>query len=171
MKSPKSFMNNGRIARSTKCLLLLMVCLTTLYQFLLNWKIASSGKISASTFSTTIPLQSQLQSQPLSLSELQVKWDHYPAVITHQSSASASKNNFIRPKYGILMGGTSDYFRKVIQSGDSDGRGHDLSSVMVSTCVAKLYAMNQGYAFKIVKNLENVSTRVYGPCPANKMSA
>lgn len=74
------------------------------------------------------------------------------------------------------MGGTSDYFRQqtALQSaGDSfrDGRSHDVSSVTVTTCIAKLYAMNMGYAFKLVTNLENVSSRIYGPCPAEKMSA
>ena len=115
--------------------------------------------------------QLQTHTQAASPSERRAEWDHYPSAFRPVDSQKGRKRKNIRPRYGILMGGTSDYFRQVFQSGDMDGRGHDLSSVMVSTCIAKLYAMNMGYAFKLVTNLENVSTRKYGPCPAHKMSA
>jgi hypothetical protein len=89
-------------------------------------------------------------------------WDYYPSPT---ASASSSSSTFSRPKYGIMMGGTSDYFRSTTQ-----GKG-ELSPVIVSTCIAKLYAIKQGYAFKLVTDLEKVSNRKYGACSADRMSA
>lgn len=91
-------------------------------------------------------------------------WDYYPVSPRIQSFGSDNQLS-TRAGYGILMGGTSDFFSQ--QASQSD----DLSLVLMSTCVAKLYAMRHGYAFHLVKNLEEVSSRSYGGCSAARMSA
>ena len=96
-----------------------------------------------------------------SLLSMRKKWDYYPSL-----------QGLSRPQYGILMGGTSDYFQEgVLQLNNTDSRGHDMLSMVSSTCIAKLYAMKHNYAFKVVKNLENISRRKYGSCTADHMSA
>lgn len=94
-------------------------------------------------------------------------WDYYPLT----SPSSSSNRLQTRPMYGIMMGGTSDLFNSVAAQADVSHDNSILSAMMVSTCVAKLYAMNHGYAFKLVRNLESVSNRKYGNCSADRMSA
>ena len=71
-------------------------------------------------------------------------WDFYPFVEDGKL-----------PEFGIVMGGTSDLFKKP--------QG-DLDLGTFSTCVNKLYAMKRQYAFKLATNLEDLSNRTYGGC-------
>ena len=79
------------------------------------------------------------------------RWDYFP----HLPDGEL-------PKFGIVMGGTSNMFE--------ESPGSALKLNMISTCVNRLYAMKNKYAFKLVTNLEEVSNRTYGPCAASTMT-
>lgn len=70
--------------------------------------------------------------------EMKRKWQHFPST---------------RPKYGIIMAGTSDKFSWM---GTRDS--------YVTTCIAKLYAQKHGYGFALIEDLENLDHRHYGEC-------
>jgi hypothetical protein len=80
------------------------------------------------------------------------RWDFYPNIPKDE-----------KPKFGIVMGGTSNMF-------DDESHTNELKLPMFSTCINKLYAMKNQYAFKLVRNLEDVNNRTYGPCATSSMT-
>ena len=71
--------------------------------------------------------------------KFRTRWDYYPPIS--------------RATYGIIMAGTSDKFS-----------GYNCIENLVSPCIAKIYAERHKYAFKLVRNLEHIDSRKYGPC-------
>jgi hypothetical protein len=78
------------------------------------------------------------------ISSLSLKWDYYPK--------SNGKQSNVLPKYGIVMGGSSDLFHM------------KNSYANYTTCIAQIYARRFNYAIYIEKNLELISSRQYDGC-------